>query len=120
MDQRSGASVRQRLRAAVRGLRGGAAEVPVHRHPKLAGQIEQLRAEVDELTRRVAALEKAGAELTGLRDRVGELDDDLLEQRGLALRVAELADVVAHLLAEAARGDQDRLRAALAEYAEGL
>jgi hypothetical protein len=94
--------------------------VPTHGHPKLANKIDRLRSDVAELSRRVAALEKAHTELTGLRDRVAELDDDLLEQRGLSLRVAELADVVAQLIADAARGDQERLRAALADFAEGL
>jgi predicted nucleic acid-binding Zn-ribbon protein len=117
MNQRSGVTVRQRLRAAVQGLRGGPAKVPTHGHPKLANKIDRLRGDIDELKRRVATLEKAHTEL---RNRIADLDDDLLEQRGLGLRIGELADVVAHLIAEAARGDQERLRAALADFAEGL
>ena len=114
MIRRRAAAARARGRRAVQVLRG---HDPV---PQLKKSLARTEKETAELRRRLDALEARTAEVKRLRDRVTELEADLDEQRGLSVRVAELSDAIAHLLAVAARGDQQELERTVAEFADGL
>jgi|tagenome__1003787_1003787.scaffolds.fasta_scaffold20781915_2 hypothetical protein len=112
--------VRSRVRRAAQALRGVEPKVPPHPHPKLTNEVHRLREQLTEMDQRLTALQTLAGDLKAIRTRLRELDADVVEQRGLGLRIAELADVVARLLAEAARGDQAAFQKAVAEFAAEL
>jgi len=55
-----------------------------------------------------------------LRRRVAALEAEVQEARALNLRVAELTDLVTELMVPLATGDEERIKATLAKYHEGI